>query len=256
MGEPRHRSIVAGRVALAVVAVAAWHATTSWGLTQYLAEPAEVLLHLSDIIASGTITAHLFATVQVIVLGFGLGFAVGVALPLVLSRWYRVKVAAEPYLTAAASVPKYALVPLLILWFGVDQAPRVCLVALLSFFPVCFAVLSGISEIDRRLIFTVRVLGAGGIATVWLVWWPSMLPFLLTGLKIAVPRAVGAAIVGELLVGDSGIGYMIRSAQQDLDSAGVLAGVIVATALVVLAAALLDRIERTALRWRRRRSVA
>jgi ABC-type nitrate/sulfonate/bicarbonate transport system permease component len=115
---------------------------------------------------------------------------------------------------------------------------------------VFIGVLAGTRAVDRRLLHMVHVLGAGTFGAARLVVWPSMLPSFFAALSVAVPRAVSAAIIGELLVGHDGIGCLIESARQNVDTAGVFAGVAVATALVVAATALVRHIERRAVAWR------
>jgi NitT/TauT family transport system permease protein len=246
----RSTVVVAGRVALAAICFAVWYGAAAFGDPRYVAGPVQIVGHLSESIASGRIVPHIAATLWVALLGLTCGASGGIALPVLLALCPRLIGAVEPYLAASASVPKYALMPLLILWFGIDQAPRICLVALLVFYPVCFGVLAGIREFDRRLLVAVRVLGASRAAAMRLVIWPSMLPLLFAALRVAVPRALGAAVIAELLVGDEGIGYLIRAAQQNVDTTGVLAGVAVAVVLVIIMAALVDRLERVSLAWR------
>jgi ABC-type nitrate/sulfonate/bicarbonate transport system permease component len=147
-------------------------------------------------------------------------------------------------------VPKYALVPLFILWFGIDDAPKLWLVGLLVFYPIFIAVFAGIRNVDRRLISMARVLGASEAAIAREVIWNSLLPFLFAALQIALPRAVSAAIIGEFLVGNEGLGYMIEYSRQNLDTTGVFAGVLVATALVLVINAVLLRIDRRLNAWR------
>ena len=161
------------------------------------------------------------------------------ALPFLLRRMPRLTAAVEPYIMASVGVPKYALVPLFILWFGIDDAPKLWLVGLLVFYPVFIAVFAGIRNVDRRLINMARVVGASEAAISREVVWNSLLPFFFASLKIALPRAVSAAIIGEFLVGNEGLGFLIENSRQNFDTTGVFAGVVVATALVLVINAML-----------------
>ena len=172
------------------------------------------------------------------------------ALPFVLRRMPRLTNAVEPYIMASVGVPKYALVPLFILWFGIDDAPKLWLVGLLVFYPVFIAVFAGIRNVDRRLIDMARIVGASEAAISREVIWNSLLPFFFAALKIALPRAVSAAIIGEFLVGNEGLGYMIEHSRQNFDTTGVFAGIVVATALVLVINAALVRIDRRFNAWR------
>lgn len=241
-----------GRIALALSLFATWHVSARIAGPLYFAEPFAVVARVIEDARSGTIILALIDTVQLAALGFAAGCGAGVVLPLLLTPFGRMIAALEPYIVASAGIPKYALVPLFVLWFGIDDAPKVWLVGLLTFYPVFIGVLAGCRQVDRRLIDAIRVLGADGFTLVRLVVWPSMLPFFFAALRIAVPRAVSAAIIGEFLIGDKGLGHLIESARQNLDMVGVFAGVAVATALVMAFSGLIDQVERRALRWRPR----
>ena len=199
---------------------------------------------------SGTLLWHIYVTLKLAAIGFAIGCVFGVALPFLLRRMPRLTSAVEPYIMASVGVPKYALVPLFILWFGIDDAPKLWLVGLLVFYPVFIAVFAGIRNVDRRLINMARVVGAGEAAISREVVWNSLLPFFFASLKIALPRAVSAAIIGEFLVGNEGLGYLINDARQNFDATGVFAGVVVATALVLVINAILVRIDRRLSAWR------
>jgi len=118
------------------------------------------------------------------------------------------------------------------------------------FYPIFIAVFAGIRNVDRRLISMARVLGASEAAISREVIWNSLLPFFFAALKIALPRAVSAAIIGEFLVGNEGLGYMIEYSRQNLDTTGVFAGILVATALVLAINALLLRFDHRLNAWR------
>src|SRR5262249_22496771 len=198
----------------------------------------------------GTRPRHIYVTLRISVMGIAIGCAFGVALPFLLRRLPRFTNAVEPYIMASVDVPKYALVPLFILWFGIDDAPKLWLVGLLVFYPVFIAVFAGIRNVDARLVSMARIVGASEAAIAREVVWNSLLPFFFSALKIALPRAVSAAIIGEFLVGNEGLGYMIEYSRQNLDSTGVFTGIVVATALVLLINGVLGRADRWLNAWR------
>jgi NitT/TauT family transport system permease protein len=141
-------------------------------------------------------------------------------------------------------------VPLFILWFGIDDAPKLWLVGLLVFYPIFIAVFAGIRNVDRGLISMARVVGASEAMISREVIWNALLPFFFTALKIALPRAVSAAIIGEFLVGNEGLGYMIEYSRQNVDTTGVFTGIVVATVLVLVINAALVRLDRHFNAWR------
>jgi len=147
-------------------------------------------------------------------------------------------------------IPKYALTPWRILWFGIGDRPKVIVVTLFVFYIVFITVFAGVRGVDQRLISMARVAGASERAIARKVIWVSLLPFFFTGLKVALPRAVSAAIVGEFLVATEGIGFSIEKARQLSDTTGVFAGIVVAVALVLLINAIFNALEKRALKWR------
>ena len=246
----RQHAVTAGRIWLAVVLLAAWKIGADAAGPVYAADPFKVLQRIVEDTASGALIRHIYVTLRLAAIGFAIGCLFGVALPFLLRRMPRLTTAVEPYIMASVGVPKYALVPLFILWFGIDDAPKLWLVGLLVFYPVFIAVFAGIRNVDRRLINMARVAGASEAAISREVVWNSLLPFFFASLKIALPRAVSAAIIGEFLVGNEGLGYLIEHSRQSFDTTGVFAGIAVATALVLVINAVLERIDRRFSAWR------
>ncbi len=147
-------------------------------------------------------------------------------------------------------IPKYALAPWLILWFGIGDLPKLVVVTLVVFYILFITTFAGIRGVDQRLIKMARILGANEKTIAREIIWASLLPFFFTGLKIAFPRAVSATIVGEFLVSTQGVGRYIEHARQVSDTTGVFAGIIIAIALVLIINAIVNRIETWALAWR------
>ena len=246
----RQHAVTAGRIGLAVALIAAWKIGADAAGPLYAADPFKVLQRIADDTLSGTLIRHTYVTLRLAAIGFAIGCFCGVALPFLLRRMPRLTNAVEPYIMASVGVPKYALVPLFILWFGIDDAPKLWLVGLLVFYPVFIAVFAGIRNVDRRLVDMARIVGAGEAVIAREVIWNSVLPFFFAALKVAIPRAVSAAIVGELLVGGEGLGHYIENARQTTDIVGVFAGVVFATALVLAINAVLVVVDRRAQAWR------
>lgn len=246
----RQHAVVAGRIALAVLLVLAWKFGSDMAGALYVADPLQVFWRIVDDTASGALVRNVYVTLRISAIGFAIGCAAGVALPFLLRRLPRLTAAVEPYIMASVGVPKYALVPLFILWFGIDDAPKLWLIGLLVFYPVFIAVFAGIRNVDRRLIDMARIVGASESMISREVIWNSLLPFFFASLKIALPRAVSAAIIGEFLVGNEGLGYLIEYSRQNFDTTGVFAGIVVATALVLAINAALVFVDRRVNAWR------
>jgi NitT/TauT family transport system permease protein len=247
---PRQWIVLGGRLALAVALLAAWE----WGARAFgplfFAPPLATAQRIFEMAASGKLLTDTIATLRVSVVGFVIGCFCGIGLPFLLRLSPRATEAIEPFIMASMGVPKYALTPWLILWFGIGDAPKAIVVTLFVFYIVFISVFAGIRGVDQRLVNMARILGAGERTIARKVIWVSLLPFFFTGLKVALPRAVSAAIVGEFLVATEGIGFSIEHARQLSDTTGVFAGIVVAVALVLAINAVVNAMERRALKWR------
>ncbi len=246
----RKTIVVLGRIGLAIALLLGWQ----WGAmafgSVFFAYPLDVLQRLGEITRSGELFEDIGATLRVSAIGFVLGCVAGVIVPFLLSRSPRWTEAIEPYVLASQGVPKYALAPWLILWFGIGDLPKLVIVTLMVFYIPFVNTFAGIRGVDRRFINMARVMGASEVRISREVVWNSLLPFFFTSLKVSLPRAVSACIVGEFLVSTAGVGHYIEHAREVSDTVGVFAGIVVATALVLIINAVVEHLERRALRWR------
>jgi len=247
---PRQWLVTGGRILLAVTLLLAWE----WGARSFgplfFAPPLATAQRIVEMAASGQLFTDIFATMRVSVIGFVIGCVCGVGLPFLLRPLPRVTAAVEPFIMASQGIPKYALTPWLILWFGIGDAPKVIVVTLFTFYITFITVFAGIRGVDQRLVNMARIIGASERTIARKVIWISLLPFFFTGLKVALPRAVSAAIVGEFLVATEGVGFSIEHARQLSDTTGVFAGIVVAVTLVLIINAIVNALERQALKWR------
>jgi NitT/TauT family transport system permease protein len=247
---PRQWIVTGGQILLGLALLGAWE----WGARAFgplfFAPPWATGQRIVEMALNGKLLTDTIATLRVSALGFVIGCVVGVGLPFLLRLSERATQAIEPFIMASMGIPKYALTPWLILWFGIGDRPKVIVVTLFVFYIVFITVFAGVRGVDQRLINMARVVGASERAIARKVIWVSILPFFFTGLKVALPRAVSAAIVGEFLVATEGIGFSIERARQLSDTTGVFAGIVVAVALVLLINAIVNALERRALKWR------
>ena len=158
--------------------------------------------------------------------------------------------ALDPFISAAFGVPKLALGPLFILWIGIGITTKVVFVTSIVFFLMFYNGLAGIMSIDPRLVSMARVAGATEMTITREIVWNTTKPFLFSGLKIALPRALSGAVVGEFIAADSGLGWYINNARSLNDTTGVLAGAVIVTALVILVNAGLQKVQARSLAWR------
>lgn len=212
-----------------------------------LPPPSAVLATLWSEIATGRLWPHLAMTAAEMALGLGIGAIVGLGTGILLAEFPALSRLLRPYVLASQLVPKLALGPLFIIWFGFGMTPTVVITALICFFPLMENTLTGISEVDasRRELF--RMLGAGRLQTLLRLKLPAALPVIMAGLRVAVVLALVGAVVGEFIGGRIGLGASIIAAQSVMDSSLIFALFIVITALGMLLYEALRLIERRVL---------
>jgi NitT/TauT family transport system permease protein len=146
--------------------------------------------------------------------------------------------------------PKLAFAPLFILWFGIGIESKVALVASVVFFIVYFNTLSGVRALDPRLVQMAQIAGAGERHVARHIVFPAAVPHILAGFRIAVPYAIGGAIIAELISSNRGLGYLVQTGAMNFDTTSVFAAILAATLIVHGANWLLNAAERALLRWR------
>lgn len=246
----RKTAILLGRLLFTVLLLLAWQWSANVFGIIFFAPPLAVLHQLYETTVSGEMLWDIFATLKVSAIGFVIASVTGLILPFLLRLSPRITDAVEPYILWSQGIPKYALAPWLILWFGIGDMPKIVIVVLMVFYVIFITTFAGIRAVDRRLVNMARILGANETTISREVIWKSLQPFFYAGLKIALPRAIGACIVGEFLVSTEGVGYYIEHSRELSDTVGVFAGIVVATGLVLIINMIVERLERHALAWR------
>jgi NitT/TauT family transport system permease protein len=211
---------------IAILVVWAWAVGAFQIRSVFLPDPLAVWTSLTrglDWNAPGNYYEHAAVTLGEVLLGFALGSAVGLVLALILSQVRLLERVVNPLIVAFQSVPKIAFAPLFIIWFGFESASKVALVVLVVFFPVLVAGLAGFKSVEPERLEVMRALGASRRKTFTKLILPGSLPFLFTGLEIALVHAMTATIVAEFLAGRAGLGVLIVQMEQVLNTAGIFA---------------------------------
>jgi len=156
----------------------------------------------------------------------------------------------QPIIIAGNSIPLPALAPLLILWFGLGIAPKVVLVGLVSFFLMFFTTLSGARSVDRDLIEMLTVMGSTREEVFRKIIAPASIAWIFAGLKNAIPYALIAATVGEILLARAGVGYLISNASSNFDMTGLYTALFILIIMGTVLNEVLGVVQRRALRWR------
>ncbi|SHE55201.1 ABC transporter permease [Streptoalloteichus hindustanus] len=232
--------------------VVAWQLASAAGVlpADKLAAPLTVLRSAVDLAASGELGDAFVVSVSRVAVGFALGAAVGVLLGAVagLSRWGEVLL--DPPVQMLRTLPFLGLIPLLILWFGIGEAPKVALVALGVAFPLYLNVHAGIRAVDGRLLEAAEVLGFTRWERLRHVVAPAAVPQGLVGLRQGLGAAWLSLIIGEQVNADAGLGYLINIARDFLRTDVIVVGLLVYAALGLLTDAVVRLVERRVLRWR------
>ena len=193
---------------------------------------------------------HLSVTAMTTVIGLGLALVVGVLLALAVIYIEPLKGIVLPVLAAFNSIPKIAIAPLFVIWFGLGLEPKVLLAFLLGLFPVFVNSVTGLGEIEPDILDLARL--AGG--TEWRIFAKVRLmhavPYIMDAVKVSFPLALVGSIVGEFIGGNSGVGYLILSGQFNMDTSLVFATLVSITLFTTAGIAIVAAAERVFLRWR------
>lgn len=245
------RAIVLGGIAtFGIGFLAFWQLGIGYIVNQrYISTPLEVGGSLLDRLGSGDLPQHVAATMIAAGGGWVIGIAVGLIgafLLLMTRRGYEVL---EPFLLAFYSIPKIALAPLFIMWFGLALTPKIMLAALMVFFIVFMNTVSGLRHVDRGMIDVARVLGARRLQLIRTVLVPAAAPSIMAAIRVTFARAMVGAILAEFIASREGLGYMIVRAARQFDIATVFAGVVVIAALVMAVNAAVRLVEARLFPW-------
>lgn len=239
------------RLALPLVLVVAWFATTATGIVKpyQFASPAAVLDELTELAAHGDLWANLGASIERVAIGFGLALVLALAIGALVGSSRLAERAIDPTLQAVRAVPSLAWVPLLLLWLGIGEGAKIALVAIGAFFPIYVALVAGIRGVDRKLIEVARTLGVRGVALVVRVLIPATLPTLLVGMRIGLTQAWLFLVAAELLGASRGLGFLLTDGQQTSRTDEILVAIVLFALCGKLSELALRAIERRAVGW-------
>lgn len=234
-------------VIIAIVVV--WEgAARGFALPQWLL-PAPSAIAAEIVNQPGLFVRHALVTAGEVVLGFLLSIAVGIPLAVGIAHSRVFARTVYPLLVASQAVPKVAIAPLLIVWFGFGTLPKVLVAFLIAFFPVVIDTVVGLRSVEPEMIHLGRSMGASRWQMFRKLQLPKALPSIFAGLKVAVTLAVVGAIVGEFVAADRGLGYLLMIASGEMNSKMLFAAIAVLTALGVAFFLLVEAIERWAIPW-------
>jgi NitT/TauT family transport system permease protein len=216
----------------------------------FISNPVDVAKRLWDWTVSGFIFPHLWVTFYETVAGYVLGSVIGVLLGIWLGVARFMSRLLNPFLFAFYALPKIALAPLLVLWFGLGLESKVALATVIVFFLVFYNTFTGVREVDQDMIDTVRLMRARPYQVLLHVVIPSAMSWIFAGLKMSIPYALIGAIVGELIAASQGLGFLVARMGADFDTTGVLAVLVVIGLLAVALNHLVELVQGRQERWK------
>ncbi|TMK00111.1 MAG: ABC transporter permease [Alphaproteobacteria bacterium] len=216
------------------------------GVPLFLLPPPSAI-SVSFIANSSLLLFHGWITTAEILLGFALSIVIGIPLALAIFLWPAFSRSILPLLVSSQAMPKVAVAPLFLVWFGFGLLPKVLIAFLIAFFPVVINTAVGLASIEPEKIYLARSMGFGATATFFKIRLPNALPAIFGGLKISITLAVVGAVVGEFVGGDAGLGYLLMVANGSMDTQLLFAGIVALTVLGVALFLLIEFAERLAI---------
>ncbi|MDM0005074.1 ABC transporter permease [Variovorax sp. J22G73] len=238
-------------VAVFVAVVAAWQLVVSALGVSHLIFPGPVGVARSvyEVFQSGEVWPHLWVTLYEILAGFALGAFAGFVLGALIGQSALLELVLYPYVVAFQTVPKVAVAPLFVLWFGFDTTSKVVITATIVFFPVLANTIVGLRSAPREQIDLMHAFTASGWHVFRMVRLPHALPYVFAGLDIGIVLAVIGAIVGEFVGAQAGLGYLILQRNFSMDAAGMFAILIVLSAIGIVLHGVVKAIARRVVFW-------
>jgi NitT/TauT family transport system permease protein len=218
---------------LGLVLLGAWEAAVHFNQTSALVLPAPSIIWQSLLqgLSSGYLWPHIMATLTEVVLGLLLGATLGFVGGVLLGESARWREVLMPYVVISQVVPKLALAPLFIVWFGFGTLPTVVMTALICFFPLLENTVTCLQQVNAQQLELFRMLRASRWQTLWRLKIPAGMPTIFAGLRVAVVLAWVGAVVGEFIGGSKGLGALIIAAQGSMDTPLMFAVLTVITVL-------------------------
>lgn len=220
--------LLAARLLVIALIFVAWElASDSIIPSFWIGRPSEIFQTLGQWLVDGTLWHHAQATLTAMALGYLLGCIGGVGAAFALGFFPSVQAVVMPYVAAVYSIPKIALAPLLIIAFGIGIESKIALAAITVAFLLLYSTLGGLRAVDRDMTEALQLMGASEREIALKVLVPTAIPWIFTGMRIAVRYALTAVVLGELIAANQGLGYLIEANAGEFNATGVFAGILI-----------------------------
>lgn len=245
-----------GRKIVGLISVLAvlllWELVCRAGLVNpfLLPAPSQIAPVLGKIVADGSFLGPLGQTLMILAIGYGLACTFGIALGLLLGCSDAAYGLLEPLIEVIRPIPKPALIPAMVVFFGIGAGMKVTIVAVAATFPVLINTLQGVRGVDPVLLGTARTLGCSRAATIWKFILPAALPMILTGMRVSLGMGLVLVILAEMLTADSGIGFLILDMERSFQVRPMYAWIAILAVVGLLLNAVFEMAEDRAVPWR------
>jgi NitT/TauT family transport system permease protein len=261
----RHEAFILGGTAVVIV-LAAWQALWSadWiaqktGIPKiaeykisplFLSGPSAIVKQFYELLTNGTLLSDMAFSGRNFIVGLTLAVVSGVVFGILIGWYRRFRLLADPFVNALYATPRVAMVPLIIIWFGIDAKSKVFVVFMSAFFPMLVNTVAGIRNMDVDLLRAARAFCASDWQIFKTVAIPGAVPFILTGVRQGVAMGLIGVVVGEMFGGSEGVGFMVAYGQQQFATDTLFVGVTIIAFSGILLTWLTERLERRFSRWR------
>lgn len=250
-------SMTLGRIAFGILFLLTWELASGRLVDQFfISKPTQIVAALWDLIVNENLFYHLRFTITEALAGYLIGASAGLLLGFALARLDLLYRIIEPFIVAFYGIPRIALAPLFILWFGLGIPSKIAIAAILVFFIVLINTIAGIRSAPLPLQQVARVMGASDWDLQRKVIFPSAIPFIVAALQITVPQAMIGAIVGEFISSNRGVGHLISREAGLLDTSGLFAGILSLLVVVLLMNYGIMTLGNYLMRWSPKRGIA
>ena len=237
---------------LPLVLALAWEgaARQGWLNTHLLPAPSELASAARGLMISGALWHHVVVSSLRVLSGFGMAILLAIPAGTAVGLSRRIEGLFDPSLQALRAIPSLAWVPLLLLWLGIDEAPKITLIAIGAFFPIYLNTVAGVRGVDRKLVEVGQISGLKGLEMWWRIFLPAALPNVLTGLRLGLSLGWMFLVAAELMASSAGLGYLLTDGRETGRTDLMLVAILVLALLGKLSDSLLRALEQHLLAWR------
>lgn len=248
---PRNLNAAIGTLSV-LVFLALWEIAVAlgWIAPLFVSSPSRILIAGYGMFLDGSIFPDLAVSAEEFILGFGLAAIIGIPLGILMGWYTRLNAVLDPFVNALYATPRIALMPLIIIWFGIDLPAKIAIIFLSSVFPILVNTITGVRTIERDFVKVARSFGATDRQLFATVALPSSVPNLLTGLRLGLGHALIGIVVGEMYGSSAGIGFMMQTAGATFQTDKVMVGIVIIAAAGMTMTQLLKSLERRFDSWR------